>query len=100
MPQAIIVTIDSDLQEIIPSFLENRKKDLSKIEEYLQTSNWSHIESIAHKLAGNAGSYGFDELGHIGASLEQACQSNHVEAIRDYCQQYQHYMDHLEVKFE
>ncbi len=94
-----IVTIDADLEEIVPGFLENRKKDLIQIEEHIQSSSWSHIESIAHKLAGNAGSYGFNDLGEIGAALEEACQSNDINAIKDYCNQYKEYMDSLQVEY-
>jgi len=100
MSQIIIVTIDSELQEIVPSFLENRKKDLIQIKDFLANSKWDNIESIAHKLAGNAGSYGFNDLGNIGASLEDACKAGDVTAIHDYCAQYQNYMDNLQVEFK
>lgn len=100
MSQITIVTIDSDLEEIVPSFLENRKKDLTQIKDFLAQSNWDNIESIAHKLAGNAGSYGFNELGHIGAALEDACKAGDVAAIHDYCAQYQSYMENLQVEFK
>jgi len=99
MSSKIIVTIDSDLKEIVPTFLENRNKDLIQIEDFLTQSNWESIESIAHKLAGNAGSYGFNELGEIGANLEEACKSANVTSIHDYCTKYQDYMENLQVEF-
>lgn len=100
MKQQRIVTIDSDLEEIVPGFLENRKKDLLQIQEHLQSSSWAHIESIAHKLAGNAGSYGFNDLGEIGANLEDACQASDIEAIKLYCEQYRDYMESLQVEYK
>lgn len=100
MSQIIIVTIDSDLEEIIPTFLANRQKDLTQIQGFINNSNWDCIESIAHKLAGNAGSYGLHELGKIGAALEDACKKKEMHAILDLCEQYKLYMTNLQIEFK
>ncbi len=100
MSEERIVYIDEDLKEIIPSFLDNRQKDLTLIKEHLAAEQWSHIESIAHKLAGNAGSYGFEELGIIGAKLEESCQQGDVATIKQYCDQYNQYMNNLKVEYK
>ena len=100
MTEIIIVQIDADLEDIVPSFLENRKKDLEQIEIFLKEKDWGHIESIAHKLAGNAGSYGFNELGEIGIKLEEACQQAQFEEIKKYCDQYYQYMDNVKVEYK
>ncbi len=94
------VTIDADLQEIIPSFLDNRKKDIVKLDEFLPAKQYSQIESIAHKLAGNAGSYGFDDLGQIGANLEAACQSLNEAEIANLCLAYKEYLENLEIEYK
>ena len=100
MSEKIIVTIDADLEEIIPTFLENRQKDIGKIDQALESMDLKAIESIAHKLAGNAGSYGLDELGELGASLESACQAENKEKVDELCQGYKDYLSRLEIKFE
>ncbi|MCF8059815.1 MAG: Hpt domain-containing protein [Bacteriovoracaceae bacterium] len=100
MSDKFIVKIDPDLKEIIPTFLKNREKDIQNIKVALESSDYAAIESIAHKLAGNAGSYGLDDLGEIGASLEAACQTNDVNNINQYCQQYAQYLSNLEIQFE
>ncbi len=100
MSQTITVTIDADLEEIIPTFLQNRQKDIVSIAEALTSNDYATIESIAHKLAGNAGSYGLDDLGEIGSKLEAACQTNDIDKIKSYCQSYGDYLAQLEIKFE
>jgi HPt (histidine-containing phosphotransfer) domain-containing protein len=35
----------------------------------------AHTESLAHKLSGTAGSYGFTEVGEVAAELEALCQA-------------------------
>ena len=100
MTERRIVFIDKDLKEIVPSFLDNRRKDLDLIATHLSNQEWTHIESIAHKLAGNAGSYGFNDLGKIGAQLEEACQEGNHEDATKLCAQYKDYMDNLKVEFK
>jgi len=100
MSKEKIVFIDSDLKEIIPGFLENRKKDINQLDDLIQNEQWKQIESIAHKLAGNAGSYGFDELGEIGSQLESACQNRDVELIKQYCGAYNEFMNNLKVEYK
>ena len=45
------------------------------------------VESLAHKLSGTAGSYGFVEVGEIAADLEALCergfQPDHARALVD-----------------
>ena len=100
MSEPIIVFIDEDLKEIVPSFLDNRRKDITLIATHLPNQEWTHIESIAHKLAGNAGSYGFNDLGQIGAKLEQACQEGNTDEATKLCAQYKEYIEHLKVEFK
>lgn len=100
MSKSNIVKIDKDLEEIIPMFLDNRHKDLTEIQEHLDSSNLKSIEVIAHKLAGNAGSYGFTDLGKIGADMEKACQETSTEKVRELFELYKNFMDDLVVEFE
>lgn len=100
MGEKIVVTIDADLEEIIPTFLENRRKDLDTIRDALASDDLAAIESIAHKLAGNAGSYGLDDLGEIGAKMESACQTRNVDETKELFQDYCSYLENLEIKYE
>lgn len=100
MSEKIVVTIDADLQEIIPTFLENRRKDIEAIKSALETNDLASIETIAHKLAGNAGSYGLDDLGEIGAKMESACQSGDSGETKDLFNSYCTYLENLEINYE
>lgn len=100
MSEKITIKIDADLKDIIPTFLENRKKDIIIIEKALETNDLSTIESVAHKLAGNAGSYGLPDLGNIGASLENACQREDLAEVQKLHGDYQNYLQNLNIEFE
>lgn len=100
MSEKILVVIDKDIEEIVPMFLDNRQKDLGQIESFILGSDLAGIEVIAHKLAGNAGSYGFTDMGLIGADMEAACQRGDLEAVKALFEKYKDYLSHLEVEFK
>jgi HPt (histidine-containing phosphotransfer) domain-containing protein len=100
MSEKNIVSVDKDLEEIIPSFLENRKKDLTLLDQAIEQNDFAAIEVIGHKLAGNAGSYGFPDLGEIGCSIELQAEKKNSDTLRELIASYKSYMETLEIKYE
>ncbi|MEC7275494.1 MAG: Hpt domain-containing protein [Bdellovibrionota bacterium] len=99
MSNEIHVTIDKDLEDIMPMFLENRQKDLNALKGHLETMDIESIQTIGHRLAGNAGSYGLEDLGHIGAAIEDSCISKDEAGIRENCQKYSEFMSLLKISY-
>lgn len=79
---AITLYIDQGLEEIVPGFLENRRRDVQTIETALQDSNLSQIQVIGHRMKGDGGGYGFEAISDLGAGLEQAAAREDRDAIR------------------
>jgi HPt (histidine-containing phosphotransfer) domain-containing protein len=78
----IILYIDQSLEEIVPGFLENRRRDLQTLEIALQDNNLAQIQIIGHRMRGDGGGYGFDAISTIGAAMEQAAAREDRDAIR------------------
>jgi HPt (histidine-containing phosphotransfer) domain-containing protein len=76
------VYIDPGLEEIVPGFLENRRRDVQTLETALQENNLAQIHLIGHRMKGDGGGYGFDAISMIGAALEQAAAGEDRDAIR------------------
>ena len=99
MSSQFIIEVDKDLEEIMPMFLENRKKDVISLKDFIETNNFSEIEIIAHKLAGNAGGYGLKALGEIGSKMELAAQNSDMKSIQDQFENYRNYITNLNIKY-
>ena len=69
---ALTVHIDPGLEEIVPGFLENRRRDVQTLEAALQQNNLAQIHIIGHRMKGDGGGYGFNAISMLGAALEQA----------------------------
>jgi HPt (histidine-containing phosphotransfer) domain-containing protein len=81
---ALTVHIDPDLEEIVPGFLENRRRDVQTLETALQQNNLTQIHIIGHRMKGDGGGYGFDAISTMGAALEQAAAREDRDAIRQH----------------
>jgi HPt (histidine-containing phosphotransfer) domain-containing protein len=69
---ALTVHIDPGLEEIVPGFLENRRRDVQTLEAALHQNDLKTIHVIGHRMKGDGGGYGFDAISMLGAALEQA----------------------------
>ena len=78
----ITVQIDEDLKEIVPGFLENRRRDVQTLELALGQNDLHAIHMIGHRLKGDGGGYGFDAISVIGGALEQAAAREDRDVIR------------------
>ena len=93
------IQVDKDLADIMPTFLNNRTKDIEIITQALGRGDMKSIEVVAHKLAGNAGGYGLAELGIIGKEMESACKQQKAEDVKILFQKMKDYLSNVEIKF-
>jgi len=77
------VTVDEDLQDLIPGYLENRRKDAEELQKALARSDFEVIRVLGHKMKGSGGGYGFDEISEIGRALEDAAKQSQAGKIRE-----------------
>ena len=78
----ISVYIDPGLEEIVPGFLENRRRDVQTLETALQQDDLNTIRVIGHRMKGDGGGYGFDVISTIGDGMERAAAREDRDAIR------------------
>ena len=66
------VSIDPDLEELIPGFLENRRKDAATLAHAAKAGDEKTVRLLGHRMKDDGGGYGFQEISQIGEALEQA----------------------------
>ena len=96
----IIVGVDSDLEDLIPGYLENRKDDIQSILEALQDGDYEKIRLLAHSMKGSGGGYGFVSITDIGKSIETAAVERNDEEIKNQVNELSSFLDRVEVVFE
>lgn len=83
MEQPIFVTIDECLKDLATPYLEKREKELLLIPEALRQGNFEAIQTIGHKISGNAGMFGLTQLGELAARLEKEADHRNLQNVLD-----------------
>ena len=99
MSQKIVVKIDAEIKDLIPGYLENRKAEIIELEQLCEKHDQESIAKISHKLKGNAGGYGFIELGELAKKLEQSAKSAEWKRVSQAIKDMKLYLDQIEVEY-
>ena len=71
----VVVYVDPDLEDLIPTFLENRYRDVEEINRLLEQESLEEIKRLGHGMKGAGGGYGFEEITEIGREMEEAAKN-------------------------
>src|SRR5437879_13204997 len=88
-----IIRGDPDIAELIPGFLENRRKDIAAMLDSVQRGDFETVRVLGHSMKGAGGGYGFDAITEIGAALEQAAQQRNAAEGRNRVHELSRYLD-------
>ncbi len=95
-----IVKIDKDLEDLIPGYLENRRRDVISIREALKKNDLDTIRIVGHSMKGSGGGYGFDRITEIGKLIEESAKNMDKEGIIGHIDGLSRYLDHIEIVYE
>ncbi|MBI2890364.1 MAG: Hpt domain-containing protein [Nitrospirae bacterium] len=95
----IRVTVDPDLEDLVPGFLQNRHKDVEAIRLAVEREDWATLQRLGHSMKGSGGGYGFDSITTLGAGIETAAKARDTSAIERLVSELDSYLDHIEVVF-
>jgi len=98
--ERIVVRIDPDLADLIPGFLENRRKDIANILTALEKGDHETIRILGHSMKGCGSGYGFDPITDLGRSLEEAAKNRDEEDIKRQTAKLSAYLDSLDIVYE
>ncbi len=95
----VIARISRDLEDIAPVFLANRSKDLQKLRAALAAKDFPTIQTLGHRMKGDGGGYGFDQITAIGAVMELAAQRYDHMAIEQHIAELEDFLRRVEVVY-
>lgn len=68
----LTVTVDRDLEPIIPRYFELQRQGLESLRLAAETGDAEGARMVGHKMKGTGSSYGFPHLTELGAAIERA----------------------------
>lgn len=98
--QTTVVYVDEELADLIPEFLENRRRNVEQITRLVQAGNYEELTRLGHTMKGVGGSYGFIEISEIGRGIEEAGARGDQQAITTLCERLAAYLAGVTVKVQ
>ncbi len=95
-----VVRVDAGLRDLVPRFLENKHEATVKMRDAVRRGDCETVCVLGHRMKGACGGYGFDELGSMGAAIEQAARQEDTQDIQRWIDKLAAYLEHLEVVYE
>jgi CheY-like chemotaxis protein len=75
--------IANDLEDLIPAYLEKRRKDVVACRVALDAEDFAAIRRLGHNMKGTGTGYGFPGLTELGGEIEAAAIRSDASALRD-----------------
>src|SRR5574337_1345337 len=90
--QTTVVYVDEEIADLIPEFLENRRRDVEQIKRLVHEGKYEEIVRLGHSMKGTGGGYGFTEISDIGKAIEEAGARGDREAMTRLCERLATYL--------
>ncbi len=100
MSKNTTVQIDPDLEDLIPSFMENSREEIREMVEAVNNNDFVTLKRLGHSTKGAGRSYGFEDIGEIGLEIETAAVQKKIELVKTSINDLIDYMDNVIIVFE
>ncbi len=97
MAEPIRVTVDEDLLDIIPGYLDGRRADVATIRSLVEAGDFEQARVLGHRMKGSGGGYGFEAITEIGLRIEMAAKSAEGDAILAALDALADFLDRVEI---
>ena len=76
----VTVAVDPDIMELLPGFVARKREEVAELVRAAERGDFDAAGRIAHRLKGEGGSFGLDEVTALGAALERAARASDAAA--------------------
>ena len=97
---AYLVTVAKDLEDLIPVFMSNRKKELDALRVALAAADFEQLRQLGHRMRGVGNSYGFARVSEIGKHVEDGARSGDRTLLASTIAQYGDYLAKVQIVYE
>jgi HPt (histidine-containing phosphotransfer) domain-containing protein len=94
------VKVAKDLEDLIPVFLDNRKKELNALRAALAAADFEQLRQLGHRMRGVGDSYGFERVTLIGRHIEDGARSGDKASLEAKIAEYGDYLAKVEIAYE
>jgi len=97
---AYIVVVEKDLEDLVPVFMNNRKKEIETLRAALAALDFEQLRQLGHRMKGVGNSYGFGKVSELGSGIEDRARSEDRAALDALIVDYADYLARVKVVYE
>ena len=99
-PTTWVVRPDPDLEDLIPSFMQNRRNELQDIDAAVARGDFDAIRRIAHTWKGICRPYGFVHLETLSRNLEVAGENESATEAQGIASEIRVFLDNVRIVYD
>ncbi len=100
MSLPITVTVAKDLEDLVPTFMKNRGKELDMLRAALAAGDFEQMRQLGHRMKGVGISYGFDKVSLLGKQVEDGAKAGNRDALAASLAEYTDYLARVQIVYE
>jgi len=93
------VLVDKDLAELIPGYLEARRREIPELFALHSAGDLSSLSKAGHKLAGSGGGYGLDRISELGGQIETLANGGDAAGVAARLAELKEFVENLEIVY-
>jgi HPt (histidine-containing phosphotransfer) domain-containing protein len=94
------VTVARDLEDLIPVFMTNRRKELDTLRVALAAADFEQLRQLGHRMKGVGNSYGFNHVSTLGKYIEEGARSGDRASLEARIVEYADYLAKVQIQYE
>ena len=95
-----LVTVPKDLEDLIPVFMSNRKKELDALRVALAAADFEQLRQLGHRMRGVGNSYGFAQVSDFGKHVEDGARSGDRALLESTIARYNDFLAKVQITYE
>jgi HPt (histidine-containing phosphotransfer) domain-containing protein len=98
--EQIEVKVAKDLEDLIPTFMKNRHKEVDTLRAALAAQDFEQLRQLGHRMKGVGNSYGFERVSLLGKQIEEGARSGDRASLEGCIAEYRDYLARVRVVYE
>jgi len=100
MNEPITVVVAKDLEDLVPTFMKNRAKELETLRNALAGGDMEQLRQLGHRMKGVGNSYGFEKVSALGKQIEDDAKTGDRKLLDSHIADYADYLGRVQIVYE
>ena len=100
MSEPITVVVAKDLEDLVPTFMKNRGKELETLRAALAAGDLDQLRQLGHRMKGVGNSYGFEQVSALGKRIEDGARASDNAGLNACIAEYADYLGRVQIVCE